>query len=278
MLSRINFGGCPFVYKVEGEGEPVVLIQGVGLHGDGWLPQTAVLRSGYRCLTFDNRGMGQSQPAGGPITIEQMVMDTLAVMDSAGMKGAVHLVGHSMGGAVAQAIALAHPDRVKSLALLCTSARGADATRLSWRLMQVGIRTRVGTRRMRRYAFLEIIMAPEYLATQDRDALAEKLAPLVGHDLADTPPVAMKQLRALARFDATLSLSKLAGIPTLVLSAEHDIIFPPKFGRLLAAGIPGSRYVEIADAAHGVPIQRADVVNEALYNCFQNNSASDRRT
>jgi pimeloyl-ACP methyl ester carboxylesterase len=273
MVSRTDFGGCPFVHKVEGQGEPVVLIQGVGLHGDGWLPQTASLRSGYRCLTFDNRGMGQSQPAARPITIEQMALDTLAVMDAAGMKGAVHLVGHSMGGAIAQAIALAHPARVKSLALLCTSARGADATRLSWRLMQVGIRTRVGTRRMRRHAFLEIIMPPEYLATQDRDTMAEKLAPLVGHDLADTPPVAMKQLRALGRFDATGSLSRLAGIPTLVLSAEHDIIFPPACGRALAAGIPGSRYVEIADAGHGVPIQKADVVNEALYRVFEGKGA-----
>ena len=274
----MQFGGCSFVYKVVGEGEPVVLIQGVGLHGDGWLPQTDALRSRYRCLTFDNRGMGRSQPAGGPITVEQMVWDTLAVMDAAGFHGDVHLVGHSMGGAIAQAIALRCPERVKSLALLCTSARGADATRLSWQLMQVGIRTRVGTRRMRRMAFLEIIMPPEYLAIQDRDALAEKLAPLIGHDLADTPPIAMRQLDALRRFDATGAISRLAGIPTLVLSARHDIIFPPQYGRALAGGIPGSQYVEVADAGHGVPIQLSGVVNEALYNCFQNSSASDRRT
>jgi pimeloyl-ACP methyl ester carboxylesterase len=270
MVSRVDFGGCSFVYRVEGEGEgePVVLIQGVGLHGDGWLPQTAALRSRYRCLTFDNRGMGQSRPAAGPITIGQMALDTLAIMDAAGMKGAVHLVGHSMGGAIAQAIALGNPERVKSLALLCTSARGADSTRVSWRLMQVGLRTRAGTRRMRRGAFLEIIMPPDYLITQDRDALAEKLAPLVGHDLADTPPVAMRQLDALRRFNATASLSQLASIPTLVLSAEHDIIFPPGCGRALAGGIPGARYVEISAAAHGVPIQAPEAVNEALLDLF----------
>ncbi len=255
------------VWKVVGQGDPVVFIQGVGLHGDGWLPQTSVLSSRFRCLTFDNRGIGQSPVAGAPITIEQMAADTLEVMDAAGFD-AVHIVGHSMGGVIAQQIALTAPKRVRSLALLCTSARGSDATRLSGKMIRLGLRSRVGSRRMRRHAFLEITMPPDYLATQNRDALAGRLAPLFGHDLADSPPIVMKQLNALKRFDATARLAELARIPTLVLSAKHDIIFPPACGRALAAGLPGAKYIEVPDAAHGVTIQCPEVVNDGLLSHF----------
>jgi pimeloyl-ACP methyl ester carboxylesterase len=259
----LEFRGCSFHYRVEGSGEPVVFIQGVGLHGDGWLPQTQQLKSEFRCITFDNRGMGKSQPAGASITVPQMAEDTLAVMDDAGVASA-HMVGHSLGGAIALQVALTAPRRVSSLSLLCTSARGSDATNLSAKMMWLGIRTRVGTRRMRAHAFLEVVLPSEYLATHDRDQQAARLAPLLGHPAWQTPPIAMKQLRALSRFDATSRLKELSGIPTLVLSAEHDLIFPPRCGKALVEGIPSARYVEVSGAAHGVPIQCPEIVNQSL--------------
>lgn len=143
VLFTADVAGCSLAYKVQGQGPPVVFIQGVGLHGDGWLPQTAFLSSEFRCLTFDNRGVGRSNPPGAPITVGRMASDTLAVMDAAGFDAA-HLVGHSLGGIVAEQIALANPERVMSLSLLCTSARGSDATRLRWKLMWLGLRSRVG--------------------------------------------------------------------------------------------------------------------------------------
>ena len=124
LVGTTLFQGCHFTFKVQGVGEPVVFIQGVGLHGDGWRPQTDALRRLFYCLSFDNRGMAFSQPSSVPITVPQMAADTLAIMDAARIRSA-HVVGHSLGGCVAQQIALSQPDRVKSLALLCTSARGA---------------------------------------------------------------------------------------------------------------------------------------------------------
>jgi pimeloyl-ACP methyl ester carboxylesterase len=263
VIGTVQSSGCSLVYKTEGSGEPVVFIQGVGLHGDGWLPQTQTLASHFRCVTFDNRGMGQSQPAGGDITVERMAEDTLAVMDAEGI-GSAHFVGHSLGGAVALQVALGARHRVRSLSLLCTSARGSDATKLTARMFWLGLRSRVGTRRMRAGAFLQIVMPAEYLATQRRDDLADRLRPLFGHDLGDTPAITMRQLSALRRFDGSARLNELAGLPTLVLSAAHDLIFPPACGQSLAAGIPGARFVEMADAAHGVTIQSAPAVNGLL--------------
>ena len=255
--------GCRLAFQVDGSGPPVVLVQGVGVAGTGWMPQVQGLRSRFQCLTFDNRGMGASQPAGAPITVEQMAEDALWLMTRLGWESA-HVVGHSLGGPVALEMALSQPARVRSLSLLCTLARGRDATALTWRMLWLGLRTRIGPRRARRRAFLEMVMTPSALREVDPDALAAELAPLFGHDLADQPPVALKQLSALRAYDASDRLGGIAGIPTLVMSAAHDPVAPPRHGRALAEGIPGARFVEFDDASHGLPISHAARVNELL--------------
>jgi pimeloyl-ACP methyl ester carboxylesterase len=265
--------GCRLAFHVEGAGPPIVFIQGVGVCGRGWTPQVSELRARFACLHFDNRGMGSSQPAGRPITVEQMADDALALMSHSGWESA-HVVGHSLGGPVALDLALRHAGRVRSLSLLCTIARGADATRLSWRMLSIGFRSRIGPRRARRRAFMEIVMPRGAVPDSEADRVAGELAKLFGHDLADQPPIAMPQLRALRRYDATGRLPRLAGIPTLVLSAAHDPIAPPRFGRALAASIPGARFVEFPDAAHGLPIQHAAAVNTLLAEHFDHVESS----
>ncbi len=267
LVSPIEHRGCHLSYTVRGDGPPVVLIQGSGLHGEGWLPQVDHLSERYSCLFFDNRGIANSQPLGAPLTIEQMAEDVGVLMDAQGWKSA-HVVGHSLGGLIALCFALNAPSRVRSLSLLCTFARGADATRLSWKTFCLGLRTYVGTRGMRRRAFLEMVMPPHVLATTDRDALAERLAPIFGHDLADHPPVVMKQLAAMRNYDATPHLSKLANLPTLVVAAKQDCLSKPAIGKALANGIPGSRYVEFSDAAHGVCLQSPNEINALLQEHF----------
>jgi len=259
--------GCHLAYRVAGDGSPAVFIQGVGVHGDGWLPQVEALRSGHRCLWFDNRGLGRSQPRGEPLRIEQMASDVLALMDEAGF-GSAHLVGHSMGGTIALELAASARERVRSLALLCTFARFRDAFRRSPRLAWIGLRSRLGTRRMRRHAFLEFVMPPAERRGADLDVLAARLEPVFGHDLGDSPPVAAEQARALLTYDGRPRMAQLAGLPTLVVSARHDPIAPPALGRALASGIGGASYVEIPIAAHGAPVQCAEHINALLRKHF----------
>jgi len=173
-----------------------------------------------------------------------------------------------MGGLIAQEVALRAPARVKSLALLCTFARGKQATRLTADIILVGLRTRIGTRAMRRSAFLELVMPRALLAEADRAQLAETLRPLFGRDLAEQPPIILKQLRAMAKYDSSGRLGQLAHIPSLVVSAELDRIAPPAFGRELAATIPGARLVEIPGAGHGVPIHAPEKINALLAEHF----------
>lgn len=259
--------GCRLAFRVSGAGIPVLLIQGVAVHGDGWIPQIKGLADRFQCLSFDNRGMGKSQPIAVSLTVEQMAEDAQVLVDAQGWKD-VHVVGHSLGGPIALQFALTNPKRVRSLSLLCTFARGKDAAPPTLRMMWVGMRTRVGTRRQRQRAFLQLVMPPEALADANHDALAEELEPLFGHDIADQPPVTMKQLAAMRAYDATSRLGELSGIPTLVVNARHDPIAPPKLGRRLAEGIPDATFVELADASHGVTIHQATRINGMLREHF----------
>ncbi|MEO7890635.1 MAG: alpha/beta hydrolase [Vicinamibacterales bacterium] len=258
---------CSLHYDVRGSGPPVVFIQGVGLHGAGWTPQIDELAAHFACLSFDNRGMGQSLPASRGLTVEQMADDAIALMDALGWTSA-HIVGHSLGGLVALQLGLSHRSRVKSLALLCTFADGASAAPLTWRMMWVGLGTRVGTRRMRRRSFLRLVMPPAMLEHADTDALAATLAPLFGHDLADQPDIVNAQLKAMRQARTSDELGQLAGLPTLVVSASHDPIAPPTLGRVIAAGIAGARHVELSHASHGVTIHSASEINRLLYDHF----------
>jgi pimeloyl-ACP methyl ester carboxylesterase len=250
-------------YTVAGDGPPVLLIQGVGLVGEGWRPQIDGLADRFTLIAFDNRGIGGSSLPKGRLTIDAMASDALALMSAIGFER-FHVIGHSMGGLIAPEMALRQPARIASLALLCTFAHGKQGSRPSPGMLPTALRTRIGTRRMRRHAFLELVMPRDYLRNTNRDQLAERLRPLFGHDLADQPPIVMKQLGAMGRYDARDRLQQLAAIPTLVLSAAHDRIARPVFGRELARAIPGAVYVEIPDAGHGVTIHRASEVNELL--------------
>lgn len=259
MGSFADHAGCRIAYDRRGDGPAVLFIQGVGVHGDGWLPQVEALGDRFTCLTFDNRGMGRSVPANGPIRVDVMAADALAVLDAAGVASA-HVVGHSLGGLVAAQLALTARGRVKSLALLCTFADGRTAAPLTPRMMWLGMRSRVGTRAMRRRGFARLIYPPGGDAAADFAALAA----LFGHDLGDTPAVVGPQLKAMRAATVLPRLGELAGLPTLVASAAHDPIAPPALGRVLAAGIPGARYVEFAAASHGLPITHPAETNAML--------------
>ena len=258
--------GCPLHYARRGRGPAVLFVQGVGVHGEGWRPQVDEFAGEQTCLTLDNRGLGRSRPAGQRLSVERMASDALAILDHARVESA-HVVGHSLGGQVALRLALAHPERVRSLALLCTFADGAAAAR-GGRMLWLGLRSRLGTARARRRAFLRILLPPGEPTGAELDALAERLAPLFGHDLSVQPSIAMEQIRAFRRCNLSARLPELSAIPALVVSAAHDLIAPPALGREIAAGIPGARYAELSDAAHGAPLTHVAQVNGLLREHF----------
>jgi pimeloyl-ACP methyl ester carboxylesterase len=264
LRARASHLGCDLAYWARGDGPPVFFIQGTGLHGNGWLPQVDSLSEDHACVWFDNRGMGLSQPRGSAgITVEQLASDALAVLDAAGRRQA-HVVGHSLGGCIAIELALSRPERVRSLSLLCTSADGRGLVRLDGEALWRGLRMQFGPLSSRRRAFLELVLTQAEQRAGDGDRIARELEPLFGHDLALTPPIVMKQVQAMRRWNALGRAAALKSIPTLIVGAAQDRIARPELVRATAAAIPGAKLVELPDAAHGVTVRAPRVINDLL--------------
>lgn len=267
--------GGDVYYEVHGHGLPVLMIQGVGAAGSGWNKQVQGLAGGCQMLVFDHRGVGRSPLGMEPISIGQMARDAEALMDAVGWESA-HVVGHSMGGIVAQQLALNVPARARSLCLMCTFSKGRQAARITPWVLWMTLRTRLGTKAARRRAFLEMLYPPSRLAGMDTAQLAAEVGALVGRDLAESPRILMHQLRAVARHDHSQRLSKLGGIPSLVISAKSDPIARVSHGRTLARAIPGAVFEIMQDAAHGVIFDQAEMVNRRLVAFFRH--AESRRS
>lgn len=256
-------------YETSGSGDPIIFIQGVGVVGAGWAPQVRTLEKKFNAITLDNRGIGKSGSSPKPLEITIMATDVLSVMDHLKVKSA-HIVGHSMGGSIAIELALLAPERVRSLALLCTFAKGRQATQLNSRIFWLGLRTRIGSKKGRRKAFLEILYSRNFLRSHSNlENLAEETGRIVGRDLAISPPIVMKQLSALSRHDRSKVLGKIGNIRALVVSAAEDPIARPEYGRELAAKIPGAQFIKIEKASHGIVLERPDEINALLERHFE---------
>ena len=251
-IESLEFQGCRFAYRIDGSGPPLIVIQGVGARGVVPNPLTGQLTKHFTCLSFDSRGIGESQPEGKPLSAAQMADDALALINHVGWASA-HVMGHSFGGLIALQLTLENQARVRSLALLCSFARGKGVGRISPRLLWILFRLRFGTRQVRRRAFTEIVLPPGDPRARS-DAMASRLSAILGHDVGDAPPIMAEQVKAMRQADLTPRLGEIHGIPTLVVNGDRDVIAPPELGKAIASRIAEARYIEIAGAAHSFPV------------------------
>ena len=225
-------------------GQPVVLIMGLsGSHRD-WHRHVPHLQD-CDVVLFDNRGTGMSSAVDGLLSMADMVRDTIAVLDAAGLQSA-HVHGTSMGGMIAQHLALTHPARVRSLVLSATTP-GGMLDKPPWRMLAAtALRPIVGWKRA------WPLLAPMIYAERTRVGAPER----VKEDLrirsqhATEPKTTIAQMAAIARHDTRPRLAELGRFPVTVIHGELDQLVPQSHGRALAAGIPGARFVSLADAAH----------------------------
>ena len=122
-MPHADCNGQRLYYEVHGEGEPLLCIHGLSASTLGWLPQVPVWSQAYKTVVFDNRDVGQSSRATGEYEIADMTTDALALADSLGLD-TFHLLGYSMGGAIAQRLTLTAPERVRTLTLCVTFGGG----------------------------------------------------------------------------------------------------------------------------------------------------------
>ncbi|GAT70029.1 3-oxoadipate enol-lactonase [Planomonospora sphaerica] len=229
------------------QGEPLVLGPSLGTSLRVWEPQLAALARRFRVVRFDLPGHGGSAPgACGVRTMEDLADLVLEAADACGLT-AFHYAGVSIGGAIGATLAVRHPGRVRSLAMLCSSARFGEPE--AWRERAEAVRAE-GT------APLAEAAARRWFAGPVRQPLLDDLA-------AADPAGYAACCEALAGYDLRGSLARIT-VPTLVLAGREDAATPPAHARLLADGIPGSTLVEVPGAAHLAGVDRPEPVTAAL--------------
>jgi 3-oxoadipate enol-lactonase len=236
--------GVNIHYESAGSGPPVLLIAGQGMTLAAWWRTVAELSRSFRVLTFDNRDIGRSSRTAWPYVVAQMAEDAVSVLDSAGAERA-HVYGMSLGGMVAQELALRHPERVLALVLGSTTAGGPEAI-LDPRPLSFFVRAGAMAPEEAEWAAV-----PYNYSVRTRrehgERIAEDIARRMEHQ-TDTLAY-MHQVAAASTHNAVGRLGSIKA-PTLVVQGEEDIVMPPLNGRLLAQGIPGAQLKTWLDAGH----------------------------
>lgn len=248
-------------YTSTGEGPAVILLTGYAVGGGVWENQVPELSERYRVICLDNRGAGKTRAPSKAWSMRELAGDVLALMDHLGLEQA-HLVGCSMGGMIAQEVALMAKERLLSLTLIATHA-GRLVDRLPRHTTVVGfLRSNLGPKEVRRRAVEGLLFPAAYRANGPRDRIDHALE----RDFLVQPPMAdrLGQLAAILKHDTSRRLNALAGLPTLVIVAGQDVLLPPSGCAALARLIPGAEKVVLAEAGHGVIGQCPDEVNAAL--------------
>jgi 3-oxoadipate enol-lactonase len=211
-------------WERHGAGPPLLLIHGLGYARWGWEPVVEALSRSFDLLLFDNRGIGESDAPPGPYTAAQLAADAVQVLDEAEVERA-HVLGTSLGGMVAQELALSYARRVDRLALACTTPGGPRAYPMPART--VALMTNGATLR----DFVENALVPD-----PRPELVERI---LVHRLATAQPAEAwaAQAAAGAAFDAYEQLGSIAA-SALVLHGDGDVVVDPANGELLARLLP----------------------------------------
>ena len=260
-MPRVGVNGIEIFYQEIGpsDAEPLVLIMGWGGDHTAWAFQAPAFSARYRVILLDNRGAGQSDQPDVPYTIAGMAADTVGLLDALGI-GTAHVAGMSMGGVIAQEIALSHPDRVLTLGLHCTLPQ-TDAF-LSFRGDgMVRIRAHENREDFARM-LLAWVLSPKTVA--DKPGLVDLLIQRAVDNPYPTSLVGLKrQAEAIGLWSSLERLSQIR-VPTLITTGADDIMVPPHHSSTLHARIPHADFVVIPDAGHLHPIEQPQAFNEAV--------------
>jgi aminoacrylate hydrolase len=242
-MPRISIGDCHLHYERHGAGFPVLFVSGLGGLGSFWREQLASFGKRFEVILHDHRGVGQSDHSRISYTVERMAEDVVRLMDALGIDRA-HVVGHSTGGAVAQILALEHPERLASI-VIAASWTKADAYFRRLFALRKEILQRLGPATYLQASTL-LLYPPFWVARNN-----EKLRQLEAQSLATFPPpeIVMSRIDAVLAFDRTDDLARIR-TPALIVAAQDDVVTPAYYSEELARLVPGAEVKFFAQGGH----------------------------
>jgi thioesterase CepJ len=256
-------------YDVAGEGEPVVLVCGCGQPAVAWQMSLvpALTAAGYQVVTFDNRGVDPSSSPPAPYSVADLADDTLRLLDHLGLES-VRIAGHSMGGWVAETLAIGHPERLRGAVFM-----GSCNVGTAWEMAITTVErdlARLDVDLPRLFYATETLRYLPNSELQDDSTVSSWLEMIA--DLPVWPnPGRLGQYEACLAWTADVERTgawSTISVPCLVMSFEHDVDSPPARAREAAAVIPGAAYVEIPAASHLGIFTHGPEVAEALIEFF----------
>jgi pimeloyl-ACP methyl ester carboxylesterase len=246
-------------YAEKGHGEPLVFLNGLsGDHGY-WMGQLRAFGRSHRCLAVDNRDVGRSSYASAPYTVRDLAGDVAELLDRLESPPA-HVVGLSMGGMIAQELALARPERVRSLALVSTLGRSDDWFRGTLNAFGL-IRRQVPDTPAFFEAILPWWVSYRFVERPERVAWLSWL--LRQNPYSQRLDGFLRQLEAIAGHDAVDRLGAIR-CPVLLLVGEDDNVAPPRYTRRLHERLPHARLTVLPGVGHAPPIEDPGAFNAAL--------------
>jgi 3-oxoadipate enol-lactonase len=242
----IQAGEIELGYERRGSGPPLLLIMGMSGTALHWgEPFLEPLRSDFETIVYDHRGVGESAHLDGPVTIAGLAHDAAALLDALELDSA-HLLGISMGGMIAQELALAHPDRIQTLTLGCTYCGGEGSSLASPDVLQrLAEAMMSGDRAKALRAAWEVNVSPGFAA--DEEAYARFLG--IGAQRAVALPVVMAQMQACAAHDTSARLHSLQ-MPTLIVHGTVDQMIPIQNAHIIQGHVPGSQLEVLEGVGH----------------------------
>jgi 3-oxoadipate enol-lactonase len=257
-----------------GSGEPVLLITGWTISSAVFDPVADLYLPRVRIIAYDHRGAGRSAPWPAPVSMAMLAADAARVLDDRGLQDA-HIVGLSMGAAVALELAIRMPQRVKSLVLVGGGAGGPTTAPPGLREACGTVAAVVADSVRRRRPWPAAALFSKRFRDEHPDRVAEYMPYFAQHR---APPwMTGWQLLAAACFGRRGSLHRVAA-PTLVLHGALDVMAPAANARLLADGIPGAQLHLVADAGHAVPLERPEACTALLLDWVDAHAGSEPPT
>ena len=256
-MPKANLGDVEIYYESHGEGEPLLLVSGLGGVAAYWKPNLPAISAKYRVIVHDHRGIGQSSRSMVKYSVDQMTDDVVRLMDHLKIERA-HLVGHSTGGAIGQTMAIKHPERLKSMVLFSTWTKSDAFFRRIFEARKT-LLLKGGPAAYSRAA--SVFLYPDWWVNANEKLLDERERAGV----ANFPPVEIiaSRIDAIVAFDRTAELGRIR-TPTLVLVAKDDILTPPYFSHELAKVIPGAKLKILERGGHCSSESALEDFNRAL--------------
>jgi len=259
-MPRIKAKGAEFYYELHGIGQPLILIAGYTCDHTFWIPVLDNLSKHYQVLIFDNRGVGQTTDDHKPLSVDLMADDVVALSQQLNLDRP-HIVGHSMGGNIAQSLGVRYPEKISKLGILSSSSKWRETMLLACdSLLQM---------RKDNISFNLIIEAEmpwffgeEFLQSQESVKLVKHA--MFNNEYPQTLEDQFRQFNVLRTFDGRQQLKNIRS-QTLVINGIQDLITLPSESEFLASQIPGAKRMEL-NCAHSMTLEMPKPLSEALIN------------